>query len=86
MDGMYAVYFKKVGEQQGLAAPDKDAKVLEVWHARLTHSERLAVQRMPNKDVVWGKDMRRHSVLEDCFPCTEGTMTKWAWFQDPCAS
>lgn len=63
---MNPVDFKKVGDQLLLAEPEKDFRVLEVWHASHSHADRHSVMCMDEKDVIRDTDMRQRSVLHDC--------------------
>lgn len=74
-NGMYAVDFHIVEEQQTVVVSEKEVSALNVWYARIVHASYRPFHWMAYKDVVWDMDMGHRSVLEICFPCINRTMT-----------
>lgn len=75
--GIYAVDFKKVGEQQTYSSPNNGISIFDFWHERLAHAHSRAIKGRADKDAVRDMNRRYGSILDACVGCIErGMMNK----------
>lgn len=70
---MYSVKLQRLSDRETVILVVTE-DMPSVWHARLAHADRNAINKMAWSDAVYGMEVAECMSMNSCSPCVVGTM------------